>query len=89
MLDLFSGFQVALTLPLIVGAGLFVLSLWGARHQDFGMENEHVVVLSTNLYETGRPMENHAVHRAMQASVARLPGVEATAVVQSAPLTST
>jgi predicted permease len=53
------------------------------------METEHVVVLSTNLYETGRPMENHAVHRAMQARVARLPGVEATALVQSAPLTST
>jgi predicted permease len=89
LIDLFSGFQVALTLPLIVGACLFVLSLWHARHQDFGMETERVVVLSTNLYETGRPMENHAVHRAMQARVTRVPGVEATAVVQSAPLTST
>jgi predicted permease len=89
MLDLFSGFQVALTLPLIVGAGLFVLSLWHARHQDFGMDPEHVVVLSTNLFETGRPMENHEVHRAMQARTASLPGVEATAVVQDTPMRST
>ena len=66
MLDLFSGFQVALTLPMIVAAVLFVVSLWNARHQDFGMDPQHVVVVRTNLFETGHPYENHAIHRRMQ-----------------------
>ena len=86
VLDLFSGLQVALSVPMIVAAALFVLSLWNARHQDFGMSTNRVAVVSTNLFEIGRPWENHDVHRQMQARLARVPQVEATALVQNLPM---
>jgi putative ABC transport system permease protein len=89
VLDLFSGLQVALSLPMIIAAALFVMSLWNARHQDFGMHTDHVAVVTTNLFEVGRPMENHAVHRRMQARLAGLPQVESTALVENRPMLST
>jgi len=85
LLDVFSGLQVALSLPMIIAAALFVVSLWNARHQDFGMHTERVAVLTTNLFEVGRPWDNHAAHRQMQARVARLPQVESTALAQNVP----
>lgn len=88
LLDLFSGLQVALSLPMIVAAALFVLSLWNAQNQDLGMQTSGVTVVSTNLFEVGRPWENHAVHRQMQARLAALPQVESTAVIQNLPMRS-
>jgi putative ABC transport system permease protein len=88
LLDVFSGLQVALSLPMIVGAGLFVLSLWNTRHQDLGMQTDRVVVVRTDLFEVGRPMENHDIHRQLQARVSRLPQVEATALIQNMPMQS-
>jgi predicted permease len=88
LLDVFSGVQVALSLPLVVGAALFVLSLWNARHQDFGMQTDHVVVVTTDLFELGRPLENHDAHRRMQARIARLPQVDSTALIQTMPMQS-
>ena len=85
LLDVFSGFQVALSLPMIIAAALFVLSLWNARHQDFGMQTGRVAVVRTDLFEVGRPWENHAAHRLMQARIARLPQVESTALAQNVP----
>jgi len=89
ILDVFSGLQVALTLPMIIAAALFVLSLWNARHQDFGMQTDRVAVVSTDLSEVGRPWENHAVHRQVQESIERLPQAESTALVQNLPLQHT
>jgi putative ABC transport system permease protein len=88
VLDLFSGLQVALSVPLIAGAGLFALSLWNARHQDFGMQTDRVTVLTTNLFEVGRPFETHAVHRQIQARLAKLPQVDAVAMIHSMPMQS-
>jgi putative ABC transport system permease protein len=88
LLDLFSGLQVALSLPMIIAAALFVLSLWHARHQDFGMETDRVTVVTTNLFEVGRPWENHAAHRQIQARLAGLPQVESTAVIETLPMQS-
>lgn len=85
LLDVFTGLQVALSLPMIVAAVLFVVSLWNARHQDFGMQTDRVAVLTTNLFEIGRPWDNHAAHRQMQARIGRLPQVEASALAQNAP----
>lgn len=88
LLDLFSGLQVALSLPMIVAAVLFVLSLSNARNQDLGMQTSGVTVVSTELFEVGRPMENHAVHQQMQARLAGLPQVESTALIQNMPMQS-
>jgi len=89
LIDVFSGLQVMLSLPMIAAAALFALSLWNARHQDLGMRTDQVVVVTTNLFEVGRPMENHAIHRQIQARVAGLSQVEQTALVESLPLRST
>ena len=89
ILDVFSGIQVALTLPMIVAAALFVLSLWNARQQDFGMQTDRVAVVSTDLFEVGRPGDNHAVHRQVQERIEQLPQVESTALVQNLPLQHT
>jgi predicted permease len=86
LLDVFSGLQVALSLPMIVGAGLFVLSLWNARHQDLGMQTDRVVVVRTDLFEVGRPMDNHDIHRQLQARISRLPQVESSALVENMPM---
>lgn len=88
VLDVFAGLQVALSLPLIVGAGLFVLSLWNACHQDLGMQTDHVAVVTTDLYELGRPFDNHDAHRRMQARIGLLPQVESTALTESMPMAS-
>jgi predicted permease len=78
--------QVALTLPLLVGAGLFAISFRQARHQDIGLDIDHMVVVSTNLFEDGEPQRNHDVHRAIQQRLAQLPQVEAAALVMTVPL---
>jgi putative ABC transport system permease protein len=86
IVELFAGVQIALTVPMIVTAALFVLSLWQARHQDFGMQTDHVAVVTTNLFEVGRPWDNHVAHREMQRRLAQLPQVEATALVENLPM---
>ena len=88
LVDIFSGVQVALSLPLVIAAVLFVVSLGNAANQDFGMRTDRVVIVTTNLFEVGRPMENHAVHRQIQSRLSRLRGVESTAVVQNLPMES-
>jgi putative ABC transport system permease protein len=86
ILDLFSAMQIALSVPMIVAAGLFVLSFWHARRQDLGMQTDRVAVVTTNLIEAGRPLENHATHRQIQRRIEGLPGIESTAVIQSMPM---
>jgi hypothetical protein len=86
LIDVFSGVQVALSLPLIIAAALFALSLWNARHQDFGMQTDRVAVVTSNLFEVGRPWETHAAHRAMQARLAGFSGIESTAVIRNVPI---
>jgi putative ABC transport system permease protein len=84
----FTAIQVALSIPLVVGAGLFVISFWNARDQNFGMMTDRIVVLTTNLFELGKPMENHVAHRRIQTRVAALPQVDRVAMVENIPMRS-
>lgn len=86
LLDLFAGLQVALSVPLIAGAGLFVVTLWHARQQNFGIQSSHLVVIETNTAEIGKPDDNHLAHRRIQERLARLPEVQAAVVVTSIPM---
>jgi predicted permease len=86
VLDAFAGAQVALSLPLIVGASLFSLSLWHARQVDFGLDSTHVAVVSMNEEEVGSTRENHAAHRRIQERLKGLPQVRSTALVQGIPM---
>ena len=86
LIDVFSGLQVSLSVPLLTAALLFGLSLWKARSQDFGMTTQRVAVVTSNLLEVGRPWDGHTAHREIQARLARLPQVETSALVQHLPM---
>jgi predicted permease len=80
------GAQVALSLPLIVGASLFSMSLWQARQVDFGLDSTHVAVVSMNQEEVGSAVENHAAHLRILKRLKQLPQVRSAALVQTVPM---
>ena len=86
MLDAFVGVQVALSVPLIIGASLFSLSLWQARQVNFGLESTNVAIVEMNGEEVGTPTENHAAHRRIHERLALLPHVQSAALVQTVPM---
>ena len=85
VLDGFVGLQVALSLPLIVGASLFSVSFWQARQANFGLNATDVVVISMSPEELGTPEATHAAHRRIQQRLGQLPQVHAAALVQTLP----
>jgi predicted permease len=68
--------QVAFTLLLLAGAGLFVRSLWNLRNQDLGLKTDNVITFSVqpslNGYDTPRSI---ALYDQMRARLAAMPGV--------------
>ncbi|MCC6165108.1 MAG: FtsX-like permease family protein [Acidobacteria bacterium] len=85
VLGTFVALQVALSLPLMAAAALFVSSFRNARAQDFGFQADRVVVVETNTAEVGQSRAAHAVHTAIQERLRHMPGVEAASVVQASP----
>jgi predicted permease len=78
--------QVALSLPLIVAASLFSLSLSHARQVNFGIDPTNVAALSIDQEEAATPAENHQVHRRIQERLVQLPQVRSAAVIQTMPM---
>ena len=68
--------QVAFTMLLLAGAGLFMRSLWNLRNQDLGLKTDNVITFSIqpslNGYETPRSI---ALFDQLRARLAALPGV--------------
>jgi predicted permease len=68
--------QVAFTMLLLAGAGLFVRSLWNLRNQDLGMRTDNVITFSVqpmlNGYDLPRSI---ALFDQMRARILALPGV--------------
>ena len=81
--------QVALSLVLLIGAGLLLKSAGNAQAIDPGFETERVVMLSSHLglhgydEERGRLFYERAVER-----VAGLPGIEAASLTANVPLSA-
>ena len=86
LLDVFVGAQVALSVPLLVGAALFAVSVWLAREDDFGIRVPRVALVRSDLAEDGRPAQQHAAHQRIRERLASLRGVEIASLVGSAPL---
>lgn len=86
LLDAFVALQIALAVPLLVGTLLFAVSFWNIAGVDLGFDLDRVVVVEADMVDDGRPGEQSLVHRRIQERLAALPGVAATAVVQSTPL---
>jgi predicted permease len=68
--------QVAFTMLLLAGSGLFMHSLWNLRNQDLGFETDNVLTFSVqpslNGYDTPRSI---ALVDQLRARLAALPGV--------------
>jgi predicted permease len=70
--------QVAFTMLLLAGAGLFMRSLWNLRNQDLGMKTDNVITFSVepalNGYDTPRAI---ALVNQLRERIATVPGVRA------------
>jgi predicted permease len=80
--------QVSASLVLLVGAGLFLKSLRAAMEVDPGFTVEGVATLTMDLGPEGYSVEEAGdLFDDLEARVARLPGVEATSIVDALPMT--
>ncbi len=78
--------QVALTLVLLVGAGLFVRSLRNVENQDMGFDIDKVFQVAVNLDAAGMPkQENNSTYLALLDRIQRLPGVAYAAATMGTP----
>jgi putative ABC transport system permease protein len=79
--------QVALTVVLIIGAGLFTRSLRNVEGQNFGFDPEHTLLETIDLRATGySPAQINAFYLQILARLEALPGVEAAAATVAHPL---
>jgi predicted permease len=79
--------QVAISMVLLVGAGLFVRSLIAAQRIDPGFEGERAVVMTVapGLTSWDRPRRREVLHAVID-RVRSLPGVESAAMASRLPL---
>jgi predicted permease len=78
--------QVALSLLLLAGAGLFVRTLMNLRNLDPGMNRENLLFVDTNLGGLGyQPQRERAFLDRLAADVQRMPGVRAVGVAAITP----
>lgn len=79
--------QIALSLVLMVSAGLLLRSLSRLEKQDFGFEHEHVLIASLNPHLAGyKPEQLPAVYDQTLARVKALPGVQDASLSLYSPL---
>ena len=79
--------QAALSLVLLVGAGLLTRSLNKLEHQDFGMQTENRVVIHINPQDAGyKPDQLQALYEQLQQRLGSLPGVERMGLSLYTPL---
>jgi predicted permease len=78
--------QICLTLPLLVGAGLFVRSLRNVSMVRGGVDVDHVLVARVDLRRAHyTPAASEAFYESALARLASLPGIERAAIVHSEP----
>ena len=79
--------QVALSLVLLVSAGLFVRTLYNAQTLDPGFSTRNGLFASIDLLPAGYDAaRGTALMRELQARALEIPGVEATTLMQRVPL---
>ena len=78
--------QVAVSLVLLVAAGLFVRSVQRAQSIDLGFDPRHVLNLSMDVSQQGfDEARGRAFYREVEARVRQLPGVESVSYAYSVP----
>ena len=79
--------QVALSLVLIMGAGLLIGSWRKLATLDPGFRSEGVLLVDTNIQNTNTPPEQRlALHQQMIDAVRRIPGVQSASASQLTPV---
>ncbi len=79
--------QIAVSVILLTGAGLFVRSLWKLERQPIGLEPMHTIAASFELnhhrYPSGDKLSSF--YNQIEAKLAQIPGVSAFALTDSIP----
>jgi putative ABC transport system permease protein len=79
--------QVAVSLVLLIAAGLFVRSVQRAQSVDLGFDPRHVLNLSMDVTQQGfDEAKGRGFYRDVEARVRALPGVESVSYAYSVPL---
>jgi predicted permease len=78
--------QVAVSLILLIAAGLFVRSVQRAQSVDLGFDPRHVLTLSMDVSQLGvDEAHGRAFYREVESRARRLPGVESVTFAYSVP----
>ena len=79
--------QVALSLLLVVGAGLMLSTFWKLISLDAGFERDHVLLVSVDLRDGNYPKERwSAVYQEMLDQLRTIPGVRSASVSSITPV---
>jgi predicted permease len=71
-------FQIALSLLLLVGAGLFLRTLMSLASVDLGFQTERILTFQTDPGRSGyKPVQEEDIYRRLEANISAIPGVEA------------
>jgi predicted permease len=82
--------QAALSVVLLVGAGLFLRSLHNARGVELGFSADRVLTVTLDFTGTGYSSEGSVVlHDELRERLARVPGVEMASVAMTTPFATT
>jgi predicted permease len=80
--------QIALSMLLLVGAGLFARSLYNLKNLDPGFRAENLMTFSVDPSLNGySPQRTQEIYRRLQEEIATLPGVRAVSMAEVAALT--
>ena len=80
--------QVALSMVLVVGAGLFVQSLRRVQSQDLGFSTSHLLHVRLDFRGAAPGPERDRVHEEATRRIASIPGVTGVTAVQGMPFSS-
>jgi putative ABC transport system permease protein len=82
--------EVAISLVLLVGAGLFMKSFIGLQKVDPGFDPKNALTVAISLPERKYPEKNRqaAFYKQLRERVSALPGVQATAVASGVPFSN-
>ena len=80
--------QVALSMVLVIGAGLFVQSLRRVQSQDLGFSTTRLLYVQLDFRDAASGVERDRVHEEATTRIASVPGVTGVTVVQGMPFSS-
>ena len=79
-------FQIALSLALLAGAGLFARALANLRAADLGLKRDNVLFIDTNMVQSGySPQQTRRYFETLQQDIQQLPDVMAASIAVNNP----